>query len=234
MRERTLPNESDTRMARRSSSEFAVIGLGRFGSAVALNLIDRGFAVLGIDRRPAVVQELSDRIGQVVTLDSTSEEALRAVDIAAFDTAVVAIGTDFESNLITTYTLKGMGVQRVVCKATSERQREILLRVGADKVVLPEHDAGARLAWQLAEPRVLDHLDFGVGISVAEMVVPAWLVGQTLMNSALRKRYGINVIAVKRAGRMIVTPTPDIVFARDDVLHIIGDDGAIGRFCSQS
>ena len=220
-------------MARRGAHEFAVIGLGRFGSAVALNLLARGFPVLGIDQRASVVQELADRITQVVALDATSEEALRAVDIASFDTAVVAIGTDFESNLMTTFTLKSLGVHRVVCKAMSERQREILLRIGADKVVLPEHDAGARLAWHLAEPQVLDHLDFGVGISVAEVVTPLWLVGQSLMTSALRKRFGINVIAVKRGNHMIVTPAPDIVFARDDVLHVIGDDGAIGRFCSQ-
>ncbi|GAB4448442.1 MAG: TrkA family potassium uptake protein [Chloroflexi bacterium OHK40] len=219
-------------MARRSGNhEFAVIGLGRFGSAVALNLTARGYTVLGIDRNAAIVQDLADRLTQIVTLDSTSEEALRAVDIASFQTVVVAIGTNFEANLMTTVTLKSLGVHRVVCKAVSERQQQILLRVGADQVVLPEHEAGARLAWRLAEPRVLDHLDLGEGISVAEVGVPEWLVGQSLMVSALRKRFGINVLAVRREGQLIVTPRPDLVFARGDMLLVIGADGSISSFC---
>ncbi len=222
-------------MARRNGSqEFAVIGLGRFGSAVALNLIERGYTVMGIDRDPAIVQNLADRITQIVALDSTNEDALRAVDITSFETVVVAIGTHFENNLMTTVTLKGMGVNRVVCKAVSERQQQILLRVGADEVVLPEHEAGARLAWRLAEPRVLDHLDLGSGFSVAELRVPSWLVGQSLMLSGLRKRYGINVLAVKRGAQMIVAPSSDLVLARDDMILVIGADQAISSFCSQA
>ena len=216
------------------SSEFAVIGLGRFGSAVALNLIKRGFTVLGIDRDPAIVQSLADRVPQIVALDSTNEEALRAVDITSFDTVVVAIGTNFEANLMTTVTVKGMGVRHVVCKAVSERQQQILLRVGADRVVLSEHEAGARLAWRLAEPQVLDHLELGSGFSVAEIPVPNWLVGQSLMISGLRKRFGINLLAIKRDGEMIVTPSADTVFARDDMLLVIGGDTSISKFCSRT
>lgn len=222
-------------MARRNGNqEFAVIGLGRFGSAVALNLIERGYTVLGIDRDPAIVQKLADRITQIVALDSTNEDALRAVDITSFETVVVAIGTHFENNLMTTVTLKNMGVKRVVCKAVSERQQQILLRVGADEVVLPEHEAGARLAWRLAEPRVLDHLELGSGFSVAEVRVPEWLVGQSLMVSGLRKRFGINVLAIKRGGHMIVTPSADMVFARDDMILVIGSDQSISNFCNQA
>jgi trk system potassium uptake protein TrkA len=222
-------------MARRNgSSEFAVIGLGRFGSAVALNLIKRGFTVLGIDRDSGIVQNLADRMTQIVALDSTNEEALRAVGITSFDTVVVAIGTNFEANLMTTVTLKGMGVRHVVCKAVSERQQQILLRVGADRVVLPEHEAGARLAWRLAEPRVLDHLELGSGFSVAEIRVPNWLIGQSLMISGLRKRFGINLLAIKRGGEMIVTPSADTVFARDDMLVVIGGDASIANFCSRA
>lgn len=221
-------------MARHHGHEFAVIGLGRFGSAVALNLIERGYTVLGIDRSPSIVQALSDRMSQVVALDSTSEDALRAVDITSFDTVVVAIGTHFENNLMTTVTLKGMGVRRVVCKAVSERQQQILLRVGADEVVLPEHEAGARLAWRLAEPRVLDHLNLGEGVSVAELKVPEWLVGQSLMLSGLRKRYNINLLAIRRDGKLIVTPPSDMLFARDDMILVIGGDASISNFCSDS
>lgn len=221
-------------MSRRNGHEFAVIGLGRFGSAVALNLIEHGYTVLGIDRSPQIVQNLADRITQIVALDSTNEEALRAVDITSFETVVVAIGTHFENNLMTTVTLKGMGVRHVVCKAVSERQQQILLRVGADQVVLPEHEAGARLAWRLAEPRVLDHLELGAGFSVAEVRVPQWLVGQSLMMSGLRKRFNINVLAIRRDGQLIVTPPADMLFARDDLMLVIGGDTSISNFCSQT
>ncbi len=221
-------------MSRHNGHEFAVIGLGRFGSAVALNLIERGYTVLGIDRSPEIVQSLADRMTQIVALDSTNEEALRAVDITSFDTVVVAIGTHFENNLMTTVTLKSMGVRRVVCKAVSERQQQILLKVGADQVVLPEHEAGARLAWRLAEPRVLDHLDLGAGFSVAEVRVPKWLVGQSLMMSGLRKRFNINVLAIRRDGQLIVTPPADLLFARDDSMLVIGADPSIASFCSQT
>lgn len=223
-------------MARKPSRlEFAVIGLGRFGRSVALNLLERGHTVLGIDRDPNIVQQLADRMTQVVALDSTNEDALRAVDILSFDTVVVAIGSQFEANLMTTVALKQMGVPRIVCKALNERQQYILTRVGADMVVLPEHEAGARLAWQLSEPHLLEHLNLGHGFSVAEVKVPAPLVGQTLMQSGLRRRYGINVLAVKQSGdKMIVTPPPEYVFRRDDRILIIGTDANISTFCDLS
>lgn len=217
---------------RNGRPDFAVVGLGRFGSSVALKLLERGYSVLGIDRDPALVQELSDSLTQVVALDSTSEDALRAVGIAQFETVVVAIGTHFENNLLTTVTLKSIGVRRVVCKAVNERQRQILLRVGADEVVLPEHEAGARLAWRLAEPRVIDHLDLGAGFSVAELRVPAALVGQTLAESQLRQQFGINVLAVRRGGKLIVNPPAEHDFVAGDMLLVIGSDPSITSFCA--
>jgi trk system potassium uptake protein TrkA len=213
------------------SPEFAVIGLGRFGRAVASTLIQRGFAVLGIDRDPQIVQQLSDEMDHVVALDSTDEDALHSVDIISFDTVVVAIGTNFESNLMTTVALKGLGVRRVVCKAFTERQKTILLRVGADQVVLPEHEAGARLAFRLIEPLVRDHLDLGAGFSVAEMITPRRLVGQTLAESNLRQGYGINVLAVKHGGTMTVNPAPEYTFGQNDVIVVIGSDQSITSFC---
>ncbi|MEF3275621.1 MAG: TrkA family potassium uptake protein [Chloroflexus sp.] len=222
-------------MARRQSRlEFAVIGLGRFGRSVALNLIERGHSVLGIDRDPNIVQQLANSMTQVVALDSSNEDALRAIDIVSFDTVVVAIGSQFEANLLTTVALKQLGVKRVVCKALNERQQYILTRVGADLVVLPEHEAGARLAWQLSEPHVLEHLNLGSGFSVAEVRVPPPLIGQTLMQSGLRRRYGINVLAIKQKDKMIVTPPPDYVFQRDDRILIIGTDASISTFCDLS
>jgi trk system potassium uptake protein TrkA len=113
---------------------------------VALALAEQGYSVLGIDRDRDLVQRLADDLTQTVALDATDDDALRAVDITSFETVVVAIGTDFESNLMATTALKALGVRTVICKALTERQQTILLRVGADRVVLPEYEAGRRLA----------------------------------------------------------------------------------------
>ena len=122
----------------RTKTDMAVIGLGRFGASVALTLARQGFSVVGVDRDPKLVQSLADDLTQTLTFDATDENALRAVDIASFDTVIVAIGADFEANLMATVALKAVGVKRIICKALTERQKTILLRVGADKVVLPE------------------------------------------------------------------------------------------------
>ncbi len=211
--------------------EFAIIGLGRFGTSLALTLMDRGFHILGIDRSPEIVQRLADRITQVVALDATDEEALRAVDIASFDTVVVAIGTNFECNLMTTVALKILGVRHIICKAMTQRQRTILLRVGANQVVLPEHEAGQRLARTLAEPGVLDHLELGPNYSLIELSVPEALVGKTLIEANLRRRFSLNILAIKRGPSLIVSPPPDHTFSKDDLMVVIGTNGNIRRFC---
>lgn len=217
-------------MARRNGKrEIAVIGLGRFGTSLATALTDRGFNVLGIDRDRELVQRLADRCTQMVALDSTDEEALRAVDIASFDTVVVAIGSNFESNLMTTVALKSLGVRHVVCKALTERQRAILERVGADRVVLPEHEAGRRLAKTLTTPVVLDHLELEPGFSVTELRVPQSMVGQTVIEADLRRRYGITVLAVKRGPALTVSPSISYTFDEEDLLVVVGTDESIER-----
>jgi trk system potassium uptake protein TrkA len=129
--------------------EYAVIGLGRFGSSLALRLIELGHSVLGIDRDREIVQRLADDLTQTAVLDASDEVALQDVGITAFDAVIVAIGADFESNLMATTALKGLAVPLVIAKALSDRQRTILLRVGADRVILPEIEAGQRLADEL-------------------------------------------------------------------------------------
>jgi trk system potassium uptake protein len=122
---------------RKKNPEFAVIGLGRFGNAVAMTLAERGLTVLGIDRDQRIVQNLSEDITQTITLDVNDEDALREADIQLYDTVVVTLERDFKSKLLTTLTLKALGVRRVICTAASERERAILLKTGADQVVLP-------------------------------------------------------------------------------------------------
>lgn len=217
-------------MARRNTKpEFAVIGLGRFGSSLAQALTERGYHVLGIDQDRNLVQAIADEITQAVAMDATDEDALKAVDIRSFDTVIVAIGTDFEANLLTTLALKALGVRRVICKALSQRHRTALLAVGADQVVLPEYDSARRLAASLTLPHIFDQLTLSNDYSISEMWVPPSLVGQTLRSADLRKRLGVTLVAVKRGDELIVSPPVDLVFADGDVLAIIGHNDAIAR-----
>jgi trk system potassium uptake protein TrkA len=212
--------------------EFAVIGLGRFGGSLALELTTFGFSVLGIDHDPEVVQGISEDIARAVSLDATDEDALQAVDITAFDTVVVAIGTDFEANLLVASALKALGVRRVIAKAVTQRQRAILERIGVDQVVLPEIEAGRRLAHSLAEPHVLQRFDFGEEHHVLELRLPDTLAGRSLRHTDLTERYGLTVLAVKRDRSLQVAPPADFVFTATDLLVALGTREQVDRFFS--
>lgn len=209
-------------------SEFAVIGLGRFGSSLARTLMQRGAVVLGIDRSPELVQQMADELTQAVALDSTDEDALREIDIMSFKTVIVAIGTNFEANLLTTVAVRELGVPTVICKALNERQRQILLKVGANRVVLPEFDAGNRLAQELIIPGMIGQLELGPGYSLGELKTPQGVVGQQLGRSDLRG-LGMSVLVVKRGEQLIVSPAADFILQADDVLVVVGTPEGIQR-----
>lgn len=209
--------------------EFAVIGLGRFGRSVVRTLMDRGHSVLGIDRDAEAAQYMSKDGAQIAILDSTDEDALRSIDIASFDTVVVAIGTDFESNLITTVALKALGVRRVISKALSRRQKEILLRVGADEVVQPEADAGHRLAIEITAPNMLDQIPLGDSHSILELRVPLMMVGKSLADLDFRNKYDANIVAVRHEDAVTVSPQSNFVLSASDVIVVIGRTDVITR-----
>lgn len=214
---------------RETQREFAVIGLGRFGSSVARALSERGYQVMGVDIDRAVVQEYADQLAHTIALDATDEEALAVIEVAAFDTVIVSMARHFESSILATVALKRLGVRRVICKALTERQSEILLQVGADQVVLPEKEAGYRLAFELALPQLLDSMVLGPGHSVAEVQTPNWLVGRSLSETRLRDRFGVTVLVVKSGDNMIVSPPASYKFQTSDLLVVIGAETAVSR-----
>jgi len=229
-----LSFEKEAEMAKqrnkRPQHEFAVIGLGRFGSSLATNLSEIGYTVLGIDRRPELVQAYADRLTQTVVVDATDEGALQEIGIQQFDTVIVAIGTDFESNLMTTVALKGLGVRRVICKAVTERQKAILLRIGADQVVLPEMEAGQRLAQDLASPSILSQIHLSPEYAMVELRTPQSLVGQSLREADIRSRFGLTVLVISREGQLIVSPQADFRLVEGDVLMVIGKNTDVAHF----
>lgn len=213
--------------------EFAVIGLGKFGLSLALTLMESGHKVLGIDEDPRIVQQYADELTQTVALDSTDDEALRAVDISDFDTVVVAIGTNFESNLLTTVALKELGVRRVIAKALTDRQAGVLLRVGADQVIMPEEEAGKRLGLELSATSMLDYIPLEPGYGIAELPAPKILHNRTLGKSNLRSEFGINILLIRSNNKSIVSPPLDYVFQPSDLLVVFGSDDDINRFSGQ-
>ena len=213
-----------------NKNEFAVIGLGRFGSALALTLEEHGHYVLGIEANIDIVQSLSSQLTHVVSLDATDEEALNSIDISTFQTVVVAIGTDFENNLLITVALKSLGVKNVICKTISRRQRDILRKVGADRVILPERDAGNRLAEELMNPGLMERFNLGPGYCIAEIGLPKQCANQSLLQSNLRQKYGINVLVIKRDNHLNTSPRADFVLLTGDILVVLGENAKIEEF----
>ncbi|MCG3207361.1 MAG: Ktr system potassium uptake protein A [Anaerolineae bacterium] len=202
--------------------EFIVIGLGRFGTSLAMTLNAYGHDVLAIDADMKRVQMVSQNLPHVVQLDATSIDALREVGAEMFDTGVVCIGSDFESNLLATVVLRKLGVRRVVTKATTVTQQEILSRVGADQVILPEHEAGVRLARKLAAIDFVDFLELTDDTGIVEMVTPGQFAGKSLREADIRNQYGLAVIAIKRGEQIIISPPATEVMLEDDILVILG------------
>jgi trk system potassium uptake protein TrkA len=203
----------------RTQKEFAVIGLGRFGASLARRLEAMGHVILGIDDDMALVQAIADDITSAVALDATNEDALQEVDIASFGTVIVAMGDDFEASALITAYLKGVGIGRVICLAETGRHRDILLRIGADQVILPEEDSGERLAETLAAPNMLERVLFDTDHSLTELKVHGSLVAQPI--SALQ-RYDVTVLLIQRRGRLIANPSGETRMEQDDSLFVVG------------
>jgi trk system potassium uptake protein TrkA len=204
------------------NKEFIVIGLGRFGTGLAMTLNAYNHEVLAIDLDMQRVQHVSQVLPHVIQLDSTNIDALREVGAESFDTGVVCIGSDFEANLLATVNLRKLGVRRVVTKARTVTQQDILLKVGADEVILPEHEAGVRLARRLAAIDFVDFLELGEDKGVVEIVTPPRLVGKSLKESQIRQQYGLAVVAIRRGGDVIVSPQAEEVIQQNDILVVLG------------
>ena len=203
-------------------SEYVVIGLGRFGTAVATTLVEHGRTVLAIDSDHDRVQALSGELPHVVQLDATNVDALRQAGVETFDTGLVCIGTDFENNLLATVLLRQLGVQRVIAKALTITQREILLKVGADEVILPEHEAGRRLGRKMAIDHLVDYLEVGNDVGVVEILAPPSTWEHSLFELSLRQRYGLTVIAVRRGDDLIVSPSAGFQIKEEDIVVVLG------------
>lgn len=202
--------------------QYAIIGLGRFGTSLAKALAEMGHQVLVVDHSAEKVQEIAPFVTQAVQLDSVEEGALRQVGIRNFDVVVVAIGEDLQANILTTLILKEMGVKCIIAKAVNELHGKVLERIGADRVVYPERDMALRLARHLGAVNVLDVIQLSPEYNIEEIRVPKKFAGRTLGQLDLRARSGLNVISIRRGEEVLIAPGADDVLKEGDVIAVVG------------
>ncbi len=220
---------------------FAIIGLGRFGAHLASALTRSGAEVIAIDKDKAIIEQISDEVTVAVRMDSMDEEALRAQGIDKVDVAIVGIGQDFEANILTTVTLKAIGVKKILARAERATHGQILKRIGADEIIFPEHESAMRWCFKLMAPRIGEKLEFAPGFSLGKYSAPKSFDGKTVQELQLRKRFAVNLVGIRReegaetdndkhlAQQIINVPLPETIINFGDLLWVIGSDEDLSR-----
>jgi trk system potassium uptake protein len=210
----------------------AVLGLGRFGTSLAMELVRRGTEVLAIDSDARLVQRQSDEITHSAVADTTDPEALRQLGVPDYERAVVGIG-DLEASILTTAVLVDLGIPHIWAKANSRQHGQILERVGANHVVLPEHDMGERVA-HLVTGRMMDYIEFEDDFAMVKTTAPRDILGKPLAQSAVRSRHGITIVGVKKPGERFTYATPDTVLEAGDLLIASGPIDDVEAFAERT
>ena len=206
---------------------YIVIGLGRFGSQAAKRLYELGCEVLAIDRNSELVQPISNQVTQAVVADARDKEVLRALGAKDFACAIVAIGDNLADSVLATMNLKELGVPYIVCKASDETHRQVLQKLGADRVVIPEQEQADRLAKNLSSPNVLDYIELSEEYGIIEIPAPKAWVGKSLKELNVRAKLGVNIIAVEKGRKINVSPAADYRIEAEDVMVVLGDTAAL-------
>jgi len=208
-----------------------VVGLGRFGSAVAQSLMRMGHEVLGVDADERSVQSIASDLTQAVQADCTDMTCLKQLGASDFEAAVVAIGGDIEASVLTVLALSDLGITNIWAKATNDKHARILERIGAGHVVFPEQRMGERVA-RLLNERLLDFIDFGEDFAIARLAAPEPIIGVPLVTSECRRKYDVTVVGVKREGEAFIHAVPDTLIMPGDVLVVSGKIDRIESFAA--
>ena len=208
---------------------YIVIGLGRFGSEVARRLCELGCEVLAVDTNSDLVQHISPNVTHAVVADATDKEVLRALGARNFDCAVIAIGSSLATSVLATMNIKELGVPKVVCKAHDETHRQVLLKLGADQVLIPEQEQAFRLAKSLSAHNVLDYIELSEDYGIIEVPAPKSWVGKSLKELNVRAKLGVNILAIEQKGEINVSPGADYLIAGEDILVVLGDTAALEK-----
>jgi trk system potassium uptake protein TrkA len=210
--------------------QFAVIGLGRFGSSVAIALAESGSEVIAIDKDDEKVKNISDLVTYALVLDAIDEKALRSAGVQNVDVAIVSIGENIEANILVVMLLKELKIKTIIAKAVTSLHGKVLEHLAVDKIVYPERDMAIRVAHGLVRPGIVDLLELSPEYSIIELPTPAVFVGKSLQENQLRLKYGVNLIAIKRITSekgiqretWNVNPLPTDIINEGDLLVTIG------------
>lgn len=208
---------------------YLVVGLGRFGSAIAETLCEDGMQVMGVDCRLDLVEAMKDRITQAVQIDSMDREAMEALGIGEFDTAFVTIGGDVKASCVTTMLLRELGVRFIVAKASDEFHGRMLEKLGADKIVYPERDMGKRVAHNLVSGNLLEYIELSPDFSMAEILPRTEWVGKSLLELRLRDEYGLNVVAIRSGDQINPLPGSATVVREGDIMLVVAEEKTLVR-----
>lgn len=206
---------------------YVVIGMGRFGSEVARQLYKCGCEVLAIDLNSEFIQQISPNVTHAVVADSRDKEVLRQLGVGDFDCAVVGIGEDLAASVLITMNLKDLGVPHIVCKAHDDTHRRILEELGAHQVMIPEKENAARLAKSLSSPNLLDYIELSDEYSIVELPVPKSWVDKNLKELNVRAKLGVNILALRRNGKLDIAPAAEDTFRDGDIVVVLGDTKAL-------
>ena len=208
---------------------YAVIGLGRFGSALARQLCKLGAEVLALDVKGDYVQQIANDVTHAVVGDAQDKEVLRALGVRNLDCAVIAIGDNLAASVLITMNLKELGVPYIVCKAHDETHRKVLDKLGVDRVVIPEQKYAQRLARTLNSHNVLDYIELSEDFGILDVPAPKSWIGKSLRELNVRAKLGVTIIAVENGGKTNVSPTADYAVGEGDTLVMLGDNVALEK-----
>ena len=206
-----------------------LIGLGRFGKNVAMKLHELNHEVMAIDRKEDRVEEVLPYVTNAQIGDSMNESFLRSLGVGNYDVCIVAIGNDFQSSLETTSLLKELGARMVVSRAARDIQAKFLLRNAADEIVYPEKQLATWTAIRYSSDHIFDYIELDNDYAIFEVEVPADWVGRTVGEINIRRKYNINIMALKRDGKMELTITPDTCLARGEAMLVLGNNTDIQK-----
>lgn len=221
-------------MKKSRQKEYVVIGLGRFGSSVAKQLEANGCKVLAIDRNEQRIRQIAEYVTLAMCLDVGDEEALEELGGRNFDGAVISIGHSLDASVLATIWAKEQGIKQVIAKAYDETQGKILTKIGADEIVYPEMETGVHLANNLAFNNLVDTIELSSEYSIGEVTILTDWIGKSLIELKLRDKYGVNVIAIKRNGSLIVNPAADAPSKKDDIFVLLGTNNTLKKIADAS